>query len=278
MIVEEAQGFAGGIWIMWHSYKLTITGISQTSQFIHCEVNLLNGKSFVFTAVYANPSQNIRNILWENLRSLSESISGPWILGRDFNEISYIHEKKGGVVADPVKCAQFAFVLEDCHVADLGCDGSVFTWQGPKWANMSRIYKRLDRIVANVDWRMIFDDARVSSLPRILSDHNPILIKLFEDSRDKVKRHFRFFAAWQEHRNFNEFLTSKWDTEFDIPYMLQRLIPEINSWNHHVFGNIDKRKNSLLKRIANIQSRRERNDSSQLQSAENHCQASECAP
>ncbi|XP_061341450.1 uncharacterized protein LOC133287787 [Gastrolobium bilobum] len=189
-VVEEAQGFAGGIWIMWHSEK----------------------------------------------------------------------------------CARFASVLEDCKVADMGCDGPFFTWQGPKWTNLKRVYKRLDRAVANVEWRMLFDGARVSSLPRLLSDHNPILIKLFEDQSSDKKKPFRFFAAWQEHQNFVEFLNSNWDLNFDLPYMLHSLIPEINVWNRRVFSNIDRKKNWLIKRIAYIQGRREANDSDHLHAMEKDCQ------
>ncbi|XP_061340239.1 uncharacterized protein LOC133286803 [Gastrolobium bilobum] len=225
-----------------------------------------------FAAIYVSPSQNIRNNLWEDLRALSNSISGPWVLGGDFNEISYSHEKKGGTIADPVKCARFASVLEDCKVADMGCDGPFFTWQGPKWTNLKRVYKRLDRVVANVEWRMLFDGARVSSLPRLLSDHNPILIKLFEDQSSDKKKPFRFFAAWQEHQNFVQFLNSNWDLNFDLPYMLHRLIPEINVWNRRVFGNIDRKKNWLIKRIAYIQGRRKANDSDHLHAMEKDCQ------
>ncbi|XP_061348098.1 uncharacterized protein LOC133293538 [Gastrolobium bilobum] len=175
--------------------------------------------SFHFTAIYASPSQNVRNNLWEDLRKLSETMNRLWLLGGDFNEIAYTHEKIGGVPANLTKCANFSSVLEDYQVTDLGCDGPLFTWKGPKWTNLRRIFKRLDRVVANLEWRMMFDDARVSSLPRILSDHNPLLIKLFENSDKKV------------------------------------------------FGDIDRRKNSITQKIANIQ-----NDSQALLKLENDYQ------
>ncbi|XP_061346816.1 uncharacterized protein LOC133292429 [Gastrolobium bilobum] len=169
--VEEAVGFAGGIWIMRHSKRVEIVVISKTAQLIHCNVKM--------------PS------------------------GGDFNEIAFTHENKGGVMADSSRCAKFASVLDECKVTDMGCDGSPFTWQGPKWANLDRIFKRLDRVVANLDWRIMCDEARVSSLPGLLSDHNPLLIKLFEDDKDSRMRPFQFFAVWQEHHLFNDFLKAK---------------------------------------------------------------------
>ncbi|XP_061351746.1 uncharacterized protein LOC133296707 [Gastrolobium bilobum] len=132
LIVEEAQGFAGGIWIMWQSKKAEVVAVSQSSQFIHCRIKIPSGQFFEFNAVYASLTQNLREKLWDDLHNLSDTITGPWILGGDFNEIVYSHEKKGGVAVDPSKCAKFASILNECQVADLGCDGSPFTWQGPK--------------------------------------------------------------------------------------------------------------------------------------------------
>ncbi|XP_061362797.1 uncharacterized protein LOC133306487 [Gastrolobium bilobum] len=272
LLVQEAQGFAGGIWLMWHSSKVDIALLSKSVQFIHCRVSLPTGNSFDFTAIYASPSQNVRNNIWEDLRKLSETMNRPWLLGGDFNEIAYTNEKIGGVPADPTKCANFSSVLEDCQVIDLGYDGPLFTWQGPKWTILRRIFKRLDRVVVNLEWRMMFDDARVSSLPRILSDHNPLLIKLFENLDEKGKKPFRFFVAWQEHQAFNSFIRAKWDSDFDFPYMLQRLVPELRIWNKKVFGDIDRKKNSIIQKIANIQNNRTQNDSQALLNLENDYQ------
>ncbi|XP_061351224.1 uncharacterized protein LOC133296287 [Gastrolobium bilobum] len=273
LIVEEAQGFSGGIWIMWHSKKIEVVVVSPSSQSIHCKIKIPIGKIFDFTTVYASPTQNLREKLWDELRNLSDTIMGPWILGGDFNEIAYSHEKKGGVAVDPSKCAKFASILNECQVADLECDGSPFTWQGPKWGNTGRIYKRIDRVVANIEWRFLFDDARVSSLPRLFSDHNPLLSKLLEDHRNNGKKPFCFFAAWQEHHLFKDFLQTKWDHGFDLPYMLQRLVPDIKEWNKRIFGNIDRRKSSIMKRISNIQHDREQNDTSFLKNLEEKCQS-----
>ncbi|XP_061353223.1 uncharacterized protein LOC133297998 [Gastrolobium bilobum] len=263
-LMEEAVGFSGGIWILWNRRKVDVVLLAQAFPFIHCKVSFPNVHSFIFTAIYANPLQSTHELLWNDLKSISESISDPWILGGDFNEIAFIHEKKGGVAPDPNKCAKFASILNDCQVADLGCDGSFYTWQGPKWGSMGRIFKRLDRVVANMSWRTKFDEARVVSLPRLLSDHNPLLIKLFMEVNDKGKRPFRFFAAWQEHHNFSDFLKSKWEQDFDPPYMLQRLVSEIRIWNRRVFGIIKTRKNSIIRKIASIQKRREQFDTDHL--------------
>ncbi|XP_061368327.1 uncharacterized protein LOC133311321 [Gastrolobium bilobum] len=267
-LVEEAIGFSGGIWILWHSAKVTISPLLQSSQFIHCQVKFPGTHQFIFTAIYANLAQAIRDKLWDELKCLSASISDPWLLGGDFNEIAFTNEKKGGVLPNQSKCGKFASVLRDCQVDDMGCDGSAFTWQGPKWGGMHKIYKRLDRVVAIVSWRMSFDEARVSALPRLLSDHNPLLIKLFEDKEGHVNKPFWFFVAWQEHYKFNEFLTANWEEEFDLPYMLQRLVPKIKIWNRRVFGDIDRRKNNIISKIDNIQKQRENHDSDQLKCVE----------
>ncbi|XP_061364098.1 uncharacterized protein LOC133307586 [Gastrolobium bilobum] len=132
-----------------------------------------------------------------------------------------IVNEKWGIPPDPKKCELFSTILEDCNVADLGYTSSPFTWQGPKWGHLDRIFKRLDRIVANLDWRMKYDGAKVTNLPRIHSDHNPVILKFFETKSNDSKRPFRFVSAWQEHPGFNCLMESAWLKEFDVPYMLE---------------------------------------------------------
>ncbi|KAI9102299.1 hypothetical protein K1719_023501 [Acacia pycnantha] len=91
----EAEGFAGGIWLLWNNAELCVEVLVKEDQFIHCRLNL-EGKGMLFTTVYANPSEQRRQRLWGLLYSLVGDTTEPWILAGDFNEIKSPWSKKEG--------------------------------------------------------------------------------------------------------------------------------------------------------------------------------------
>ena len=64
-----------------------------------------------------------------------------------------------------------------CNLLDLTTISGRFTWH----RNNNGIHilsKKLDRGLANIDWRMSFPEAFVEVLCRLHSDHNPLLLRL----------------------------------------------------------------------------------------------------
>ncbi|XP_061370281.1 uncharacterized protein LOC133312998 [Gastrolobium bilobum] len=154
------------------------------------------------------------------------------------------------------------------EVLDLGGEGPFFTWQGQKWAHLDRVYKRLDRACANHIWRETFDDVHVHILPRIKSDHNPLLVSVDRLQVMRGPKPFRFMVSWQEHPDFCRFLKDNWDQNRQLEVMLHDIIPPLQDWNRNIFGHIGKRKEGLMARIKRIQQQRETHDSIWLQSQE----------
>ncbi|XP_061341672.1 uncharacterized protein LOC133287991, partial [Gastrolobium bilobum] len=136
---------------------------------------------------------------------------------------------------------------------DLGGSGPWFTWKGPKFLHLDRVFKRLDRACANASWKTTFTDAGVKVLPRIYSDHSPILVYLSNLDTGWKNRPFRFEIAWMEHYNFTQFLARSWNVVKDTRTNLHDLTPNLKRWNKIVFGNIFNRKTNLLHSIAEIQ-------------------------
>ncbi|XP_061361003.1 uncharacterized protein LOC133304934 [Gastrolobium bilobum] len=185
------------------------------------KIDLASSKSFLCTAVYANPNEVIRHAMWEEIMQISSSVNEPWIVGGDFNDIS---EKKGGSRPDLANCSRFQQFLDACRIEDIGGLGSKFTWQVPKWHNLDRVYKKLDRVCANVLWRMSFEDADVRILPRILSDHNPLVLSILKPVKQWVTRPFRFLATWLNHPCFGSFMDVNWNANLPVNSMLLNLI------------------------------------------------------
>lgn len=67
-------------------------------------------------------------------------------------------------------------MLDTCGMIDLGFEGPAYTWCN-KRGGVARIQERLDRAMANSEWRQQFPEATVSHLPRTYLDHCPLLIQ-----------------------------------------------------------------------------------------------------
>lgn len=79
--------------------------------------------------------------------------------------------------SDSVKTKTFSDNISKNDLMDLGCSGPMLTWNNGR-QGLANTKRRLDRALANPEWRMIFPEATVSNLPRTYSDHSPILINM----------------------------------------------------------------------------------------------------
>ena len=85
-------------------------------------------------------------------------------------------EKLGGLSDNRTRMMAFRNCLDNCGLMDLGFHGPRFTWtnKSPVW--QTNIKERLDRRVANTEWTLLCPSAEIHHLPRVKSDHCPILL------------------------------------------------------------------------------------------------------
>lgn len=93
-IVDSNRG-SGGLMLLWKdSFDIQIKSFSQG----HIDCVIRHSQiTWRFTGFYGNPVVALRSSSWELIRrlfSMSELAHLPWLLGGDFNEIMYAHEKK----------------------------------------------------------------------------------------------------------------------------------------------------------------------------------------
>lgn len=87
----------------------------------------------------------------------------------DFNAILSAKENKGGQVAGQ-RCSFFGDFVDTSKVHDLGFKGSPFIW------HRGSLFERLDRVLSNEAWVEFFPNCVETHVPRIKSDHRPILL------------------------------------------------------------------------------------------------------
>lgn len=207
--IVDASGFFGGVWLLWNGNSVSLQVVAHSSQSITTIVTLRNHR-WLLIVVYANPCPGIREALWKYFDGLIEASNLPWLILGDFNDIVSVDEKCGGNLDQGGK--RFVEWIDRNHLVGLGFSGAKFTWCNKQNAE-GIIWKRLDKGLCSIDWRLLFPDAHLLHLPRVNSDRCPILVRL--DSKhypNTTNVPFHFQAMWMSHPDFKEFVTNLWSS------------------------------------------------------------------
>ncbi|XP_058748573.1 uncharacterized protein LOC131621549 [Vicia villosa] len=129
-LTEENNGYAGGIILAWDSRYMEVELLSKNSQYIHTSVKYPKGRSWLFSAVYASPNEELKKILWENLRDITDSSDQPWLVAGDLNDIAGIDDKKGGAPVLVRRINLFKDRIAVCNLMDMGSHGQSIHGEG----------------------------------------------------------------------------------------------------------------------------------------------------
>ncbi|KAL1565667.1 hypothetical protein AAHA92_01366 [Salvia divinorum] len=229
---------SGKIWIFahrdWH-----VEVVDDSDQVIHVRASAaIFPVPIYLSIVYAKCTRGGRYSLWTKLRDISLLTDGlPWLVGGDFNTFLTEEERQGGTAERHGEMMDFADAIADCQLFDPGFDGPSFTW------SRNGLWERLDRVLLGEHWTTVFAATRVTHLPRISSDHAPLLVRC-KASLQVPRPSFRFQNMWTRHHTFKEEIARAWtaDTGFlgmlNLQFKLSRIKSFLKRWNRDVFGNI----------------------------------------
>ncbi|XP_028074640.1 uncharacterized protein LOC114277023 [Camellia sinensis] len=234
----DSEGSARGLLCIWDPEIFKLNGYCSNRRFILFSGTFLNSFDYVLLNVYAPNDASIRNILWEILVKLKSIFPNPWCMGGDFNEIRNNGERIGFSRRDK-GMKEFNEFINKCELTDLPMLGRKYTWcnaqENEKWS-------RIDRIMLSPEWLISFK-LKLWGLPRLLSDHCPLLIR--KDERDWGPKPFKFINAWTLHPNFPSFVENTWKETTvrggpgqALLQKLKLLKLALKKWNSEVFGNI----------------------------------------
>jgi len=223
-----------------------------TNQFIHAKV-VSNGDHMHLIVVYAAPSVSRRSGLWGELKDVVNGLEGPLLIGGDFNTILWVDERMGGNGRLSPDSLAFGDWINELSLIDLGFKGNKFTWRRGRQES-TVVAKRLDRVFVCAHARLKWQEAVVSHLPFMASDHAPLYVQLEPLQQvDPRRRPFRFEAAWLNHEGFKELLSLSWSVTLSTPDALKELQRKLRKWNREVFGDIHVRKEKLVADIKEVQ-------------------------
>ncbi|XP_042023108.1 uncharacterized protein LOC121770443 [Salvia splendens] len=147
----------------------------------------------------------------------------------------------------------FVETIEDCRLLDPGFDGSPYTWA------KNGLLERLDRILVSDAWPLVFEATRVTNLPRVSSDHGPVLARCRGPNRHSGGKVLRFQHMWIRHESFLDLVHDTWTQPTDavgllnLQIKLARTKKTLNQWNLEVFGNIHANLKEMEDKVAMAQ-------------------------
>lgn len=144
--------------------------------YIDVDVKEEDGFQWRFTGVYGESQADLKHRTWQQLRGLHMNPAVPWLCAGNFNEILFSHEKEGGRDRIQQSMDMFREALEHCCLRDLGYEGDTFTWRNHNHVAENYIKERLDRAVANHQWRARYPTSRVINRDPRDSDHRLVII------------------------------------------------------------------------------------------------------
>ncbi|XP_075076870.1 uncharacterized protein LOC142163479 [Nicotiana tabacum] len=216
-----------------------------TLKMIHTETHIVQ----IITLVYAKCDAIERIELWDSLYAIAADMDIPWPVGGDFNVIWDEDEKFGGLPVTLNEVNDFRHCMNTCNLFNLGFKGSIYTWWNER-AEEDCIFKRLDRCMANIEFQQMFPGIKVTHLPKIGSDHCPMLLKCDLETI-AIKKSFKFLNFWTKHPTFKDVVKANWQADFEAnPFTLfnhkmKRVKKELSIWSKSTYGDIFKKISSL---------------------------------
>ncbi|KAK8327534.1 hypothetical protein V6Z12_A11G188400 [Gossypium hirsutum] len=145
-------------------------------QVIHYEVKE-GDKVWLALFAYVQPSFEAKNYFREHLRSFASIFSASWVVSGDFNNFASSDESCGGSGDCFGHMLQFRDRWSECNLLDANFSSSKFTWVC-KLHGRVIFQEHLNRVLINIAAAQCFPKLYVFKLPRLFSDHHPILFNI----------------------------------------------------------------------------------------------------
>jgi hypothetical protein len=167
---------SGGILLMWD--RRVVEKIEEcVGKFIVACVfrSVTENCEWAFAGVYGPNDDGVRSILWDELGGLMNVWDRPWGVcggggGGDFNVVRHSGERLRASRHTQVMMDFTDFIFEQ-GLIDLPMVGGRITW------SIRRTGSRLDRSLISTDWEEYFSDVCQKRLPRVLSNHFPVMLE-----------------------------------------------------------------------------------------------------
>ncbi|RVW38638.1 LINE-1 reverse transcriptase-like [Vitis vinifera] len=212
--------------------------------------NCADGFSWIFSGVYGLVIGSEKEDFWEELGAIRGLWDDPWCVGGDFNSVRFPEEKRNAP-SPTAEMRRFSEVIGELGLRDSPLTGGPFTWIG---GLNSQAASRLDRFLISDQWEDHFSAITQSALPRMVSDHSPIVLEAGGFSSGKIP--FRFENMWLKIDGFKDLVRSWWNgysvegySSHCMAEKLKALKKDLKIWNKEVVGNVSSNRAEAFTRL-----------------------------
>ncbi|XP_072087291.1 uncharacterized protein [Arachis hypogaea] len=139
------------------------------------QISTVNNNVWEGIFVYGHPDFKRRNELWNELTCVDNNLHVPRAFIGEFNDVIAQHEKVGLHPKPTSQIDIFRRFVDKNALMDFELQGTKFTWfSNPRNGFVTK--ERIDRVLANWEWRRAFQHATISALPAMSSDYTPLVL------------------------------------------------------------------------------------------------------
>ncbi|GKU90588.1 hypothetical protein SLEP1_g4569 [Rubroshorea leprosula] len=184
------------------------------------------------------------------MRARAATMQGSWIVMGDMNDVLSVEEVSPTPNCGFSRAQVFRDRLDGCGLFSKEALGCHFTWT--KKRNGRRVMReRLDRAVLNLSAMEEFSTAKLINLPRLCSDHHPILLNIQPNSAVRRPRGPpQFEAVWLTREDFGAVFENAWKSHnVSLAQAIEETSKACFAWGKESFGDIFKQKRLLVARL-----------------------------
>jgi len=243
-------GTKGGLLLTWrHGVELECFATNMYNISAWCYSDPSH-HPWLVACIYGSPYYSSQAQFWDEIMSIGDKYSGPWLCLGDFNMILDQSEKMGGLPFASSSNDFFHAFMNECGMVDLSYAGNPFTCSNHREVR-HLIKQRLDRGVASTQWISLFPQFSICHLAATNFDHN-LLILNTATPLSHLPIPFRFEEFWTKHPKCYSVICAAWDSfvngssAFILAKKLKSVKYALKIWNSLSFGNIKKNKINLV--------------------------------
>jgi hypothetical protein len=136
-------------------------------------------KEYWLVIVYGAAQYEDKDLFLQTFSDICENLDILSLIGGDFNILRFANEKNKGCGVTRFS-DEFNSIINKFALRELPLSGGMFTWSNNQ---ENPTLEKLDRILINHDWENLFPLSSARKIPRVMSDHNPIIM----DTKESVE-------------------------------------------------------------------------------------------
>ncbi|RYQ97381.1 hypothetical protein Ahy_B08g093428 [Arachis hypogaea] len=168
----------------------------------------------------------MRREQWKEITATNYNKVEPQLFIGDFNDVLTQEEKMSLHPKPHSQVREFRSFVDSNFLMDLDLKGGRFTWfSNPRNRFVTR--ERIDRTLVNWEWRLLFENASLTTMPAISSDHSSLILDL--KLVYKIRKSFKFEAFWADNEECEKIVKKGWEKEVSQSYEWTRITRRMNN-------------------------------------------------